>query len=103
VADRGFANLSSFTASAFPLLITVHSVFREVIPIVSMFCGSLLLILLSNRQKPLSAIFLAWRFVETMHTLLHPVTLNTPMLQQLIPVSDPAWPTHGDYSGERRN
>jgi hypothetical protein len=55
VADRGLdfrmPNLSSFTASAFPLLITVHSVCREVIPIVSVFCGFLPLFLLSNRQK----------------------------------------------------
>ena len=39
VADRGLdlglPNLSSFTASAFPLLITLHSVCREVIPVVS--------------------------------------------------------------------
>jgi hypothetical protein len=57
VADRGLdlgmPNLSSFTASAFPLLITLHSVCREVIPIVSMFCGSPLLFLLSNRQRRL--------------------------------------------------
>jgi hypothetical protein len=39
VADRGLdfgmPNLSSFTASAFPLHMTLHSVCREVIPIVS--------------------------------------------------------------------